>query len=231
MAEKTRAALGREAAGIAADSGGGAGPRWRPRGEVRGVAGPRGRRPSRGRGAVWLRFWRGWTPTSLAARRCDSGEPRRLPGAACPRAALGLRKAVPVSATPSLLAAVRCSAARPGRALEPLAPARCAGLCPLWGWPVLPGGLAYRWLWARAIAACDLPGSTAYPRRLGSRGLALALALGVTREPSVLCGSWRKPAGSRLSQGPGRTRGAPCHRGLKAGHCQNVDHWYPSPRR
>lgn len=60
---------------------------------------------------------------------------------------------------------------------------------PFWGWPVLPGGLAYRWPWARAIAACDLPGSAADPG-----GLALALARGATREPPVLCGSWRKPA-------------------------------------
>lgn len=40
MAEGMRAARGREAAGILADSVGGAGARWRPRGEVRGAAGP-----------------------------------------------------------------------------------------------------------------------------------------------------------------------------------------------
>lgn len=164
MAEGTRAARGREAAGIGADSVGGAWARWRLRGEVRVAVGPtpgaprvwdsRGLAVPGGAGSMGGGPCRGWR----ASRGRGQGD-LALGGAGPlgdPPLDLAAPKAVPVSPAPK-----RYSVACTGPALMLLPPV---------GVPTLgvtsAAGNTCASLWVRASSVCVVHRSIAPPQRV-----------------------------------------------------------------
>lgn len=173
-----------------------------------------------GKGSVWFGSRWNWTaeqPGRWSLRLFGSPTALRGPAALAPGpcAALVLRRAVPVPASASLLTAEQCSVACSGRALVPLPPVGVSTL-------EVTGAAGNTGVQACGLgpALCVTSGGA---RR--SCGSTLARGPGSRARGGRCCFTvwlcWeflqrqqgQRRVGSRLSQGPGRTRGAPCRRG------------------